>query len=532
MPSTPGATNRGMQSIENFSGLKGAQNARRWWKRLVLALKHTEEDPTHDKCLIELFNVKLTHDAARWADDTPEVISIIETEDPQKADVEELKKLFLARFRQIVPTKDKVDRDLEELGEGGGELLDDYYIRARRVLVHVCEDAAVDGSLRVITRAEKQWIKSVVGKFTMGMYHRDIGFQVDKGDPASLEAAYRFAKDRIRTEKKNDETRLKWEQSGYRRIEMGSHLEKVVGFPLTSPPPSMTLGLSDVEMASSLVARPQPSSEGSSSAEISPMNTVPGRPLEGSKTRPPLPPPRSSYHRPGSTNHFRGLRQRDANDQRSKIGSNPRDVLTPPQPPRGPPQVDLAQSTNLYVNDPATYKHDLANPICVNCGQTGHFSSGCRNRALATWEQEHLRSIVFPNHYHFSRSARFNRGGLELTEPETIKDDETQYRLTSDMQPSVPMGGEEVISSRLSKLSVNETTNTKNSRATSQVRGGGEGAGPSETSPFKTVRIQYLLSRQSSYPHPILGSAQNHRRKDRTDSTSQDKPNRKKGKGV
>lgn len=67
---------------------------------MVLALKCLEASDKHAGILIELFDVNLTHDVAQRADDTTEVMDIIEEDNPGGKDVEELVKLFLARFRK------------------------------------------------------------------------------------------------------------------------------------------------------------------------------------------------------------------------------------------------------------------------------------------------------------------------------------------------------------------------------------------------------------------------------------------------
>lgn len=123
-----------------------------------------QDDENHPHKFIRLFDMRMSGEAAMWADETPEVATIIQAKDHSEKHVDELKTLFLARFRKSVIPKVDVDKDFEFLRQQPSGTLEDYYLRARRILVHICEDSELEGVHRSgISKAESQWVKIVTG---------------------------------------------------------------------------------------------------------------------------------------------------------------------------------------------------------------------------------------------------------------------------------------------------------------------------------------------------------------------------------
>lgn len=206
-----------LQAVEDFTGVPGTQDPRRWW----MALEMTGRDPLlsppddHPARILKLFDMKMSGDAAVWADDTPEVAKIVQSSSGTVDDVKSLKQMFLNRFKKTPPKSNDLNRDLEDLRQGHLETLEDYHTRARRILLQMCEDSSVNGVARTMSKAESQWVMTVVSRFTRGLQEKWVEFQVSEAEPTSLEKAFLLAKEQTRKFQRYIQKNAEWHREGY-----------------------------------------------------------------------------------------------------------------------------------------------------------------------------------------------------------------------------------------------------------------------------------------------------------------------------
>lgn len=467
-----------LQALEDFNGYPGTQDARRWWMKLENLMRSTDrpEKGLLPERLVRLFDMKMCGDAAQWADITPEVSEILLKERPVQGDVGDLKKLFISRFRTVTPTIRNVNKDLQDLQQGPGEALEDYYARARRILLRVCEDSVVDGVPRSTTRAEAQWVNTVVNQFIKGLSERWVEYHVEEGEPSSLDRAYMLAIDNTRKLKKFMAKTTEWEKAGY-----------------TPPPYGLTSGLPGGFMPLPIQAVPSPGAargyasdpQDKGNTRPNPQAAGPGPPLKG-YTSDPSP--------------------RDIQQQRA--GPAPAPVPFGQQWPRNPPpphpprlgRGDLKTSSNPFVNGSQVYRPDHRNPLCVACGALGHVSKWCRASPLLSWEREQLRALVFPDTYQNSRLARLHKAGIESNEREIQEEDWKLYHQAGYVTAAVAPGSSpEEVGSRLSQLDLGDESDHLISS-----RGAHGDPGPSAPTKYKTVRIQDILDKAP--PPPVAGT--------------------------
>lgn len=492
-----------------------------------------QDDENHLHKFIRLFNMRMSGEAAMWADETPEVATIIQAKDHSEKHVDELKTLFPARFRKSVILKVDVNKDFEFLRQQPSETLEDYYLRARRILVHICEDSELEGLPRSgISKAESQWGKIVTGKFTKGMINKWIGFQVEESEPKSLEGAYLAAKDHERKQQRYQEMMIEWEKEGFTAPQYG-------------PPPALPVVPSVDQGTQGGPQRYQ------HTPNAQPVLTYALLQSRGFVQDPPSGPKgyQGNNYIPGY-NRGRGY----GNNQYTHAGGHyyqviggnvsqgtqgalkqsnlPRNVPPQnpiPQPPpvvvgpssNGPKPIqtnpqptstnghhqiqDLKKSSNGYINGSLTFFPSLTNPLCVNCGVLGHYLKACTGSTLTAWEKEYLRSVVFPKTYVTLKTAQLFKGGLDIPEQDAKDEDTRSYQLAG-----YPVS----VESRISKLGIADSQgNFVTSRSTTYNAGEDKGEA---SRPYRTVRIEDIL---------------NHKRKDRTDSSGNEKPLLKKDKG-
>lgn len=165
--------------------------------------------------ILKLFDMKMAGEAAVWADDTPEVAAIVQSSAGTPKEVKALKQMFVNRFKRTVPGSDDLGRGLGGLCQGPAETLEDYHTRARRILVQICEDAVANGAARTMSRAESQWVMTVVSRFTRGLQEKWVEFQVREAEPASLEKAFTLAKEQSRKFQRYIQKNAEWRREGY-----------------------------------------------------------------------------------------------------------------------------------------------------------------------------------------------------------------------------------------------------------------------------------------------------------------------------
>ncbi|KAL7267384.1 hypothetical protein RUND412_010034, partial [Rhizina undulata] len=86
-----------------------------------------------------------------------------------------------------------IDQELAELYQGEGEELDSYYVRARRMLVGICNDLVMNRVVQKMTKAKTQWVKMVMNKFVEGLLNKWVEYYVSNTKQMSLEGIFKAA---------------------------------------------------------------------------------------------------------------------------------------------------------------------------------------------------------------------------------------------------------------------------------------------------------------------------------------------------
>lgn len=516
-----------LQAVEDFTGTPGTQDPRRWWMALEMAgrLSTVGKAEDYPARVLKLFDMKMSGEAAVWADDTPEVADLVQTSSGTMEHVKSLKLLFLARFKKTTPRSNDLNRDLEDLQQGVSESLEEYHTRARRILVQICEDSTVNGVERTMSKAESQWVMTVVSRFTRGLSERWVEFQVSEAEPSSLEKAYSIAKEQTRKFQRYVQKSAEWRREGYDLPVFGNPF----GGPVVGPQfqPLARNYHSDPQGARPPTSLPR---------QPHPLNGPPG--MGGYRSDPTPAQAAQQYAKPpgpGSSSWGQDGGGAAGRQESGPLGPTiPLQSSTPVVPPRNPssgprPNSGYPRSLNSYVNGATAYRADHRNPLCVSCGVTGHLPKNCRNPPLTAWEREKLRAIVFPeNLYQNSRSARLFRAGLEISDREAQEEDDRLYTqlgyTSSEGEVSQEM---EAVGSRLSQLELSDAGSEERTRevepqsmASRAARQDGAGEVPA-IKPYRTVSIDDLLQGSK-------GARSSNKRQDRSGSSGIDRPMSKK----
>lgn len=490
--------------IPEFSGRKGERDAGRWWRNLEAAVRGTDAAiPLNYRTLVQIFDMKLTGEASVWADQTPEVFSVVDAAAPTEQQVNLLREVFVEKFGTVRPEPLKATDELRTLCQGPGEKAITYYRRANRLLCRMIpgKNFELEATMALLTEPEKIIMSQVVDKFCDGLYNQWMHFQVWKEKPGSLHQAYKLAE---KQEEYQTFIQTRYDTSRDPALAFDPTFSPQAFYPVA---PSIAYGYSN---GVGSIGGVSPQSPNPSQVPIQiPLLHIPQQPQQPLATSPPLqqhqppqvavqpqqqqqplqqqslqqpqqysssqqqPPhqqyqPRGSGYNNGGSNGDagRGGPYRGGYSNNGRGGNHNSSYNNNTSQDKAKEGARPQVSTNQYVNGSLKYVASKDGPLCVECGVLGHLPANCRNGKLENWEREALRNVVFERAYVNTKTSRLFNAGLPMSDGDYSSEITQLYdsRFTSDGKYRVKEEeeGSVRIGSRAAKLIIGDTRNKRN----------------------------------------------------------------------
>ena len=388
----PMATQMLRNPVEPFSG-KSTQNAARWLRKFQKERGYNPDGtPLSPAEWLEEFDILMSDVAATWCDKTPKVKKLF-TDDglasATQAQVDELKRLFLARFKP--EDEDEPSNpipDIQMLKQEKEESLEKYYHRALDLLV------AAGGSDRSegveLEMSAISLLDLTIDRFVAGLEDPTLRLRmlrhVGESTTRSLRSAYLQAGKEIKYLKAEKEQLSEMKKDAelaiLRRLKDGFLSANTSNPYIPQNVQQLLHQLRDV-------TKDEPTQ-----FEKYQVPTITEAPYQSREAL------------PGS----RPLREigvpNTINDQERVTEVTERTIVKPRTTTNVPRRYqqnaanvdfDPAKSLNPYVNGSKKFRYTPGNPLCFRCGTPGHRSDACTGVQLSPPEQEVCRSIVFPN---------------------------------------------------------------------------------------------------------------------------------------
>lgn len=162
----------------DFSGMEGQISAARWLKRLEWELEPSRlSGDDFAKFFLKSVDLLLTEDAAKWADTSEEVSSLLSMAKPSSHDMTRFKDLFQARFPgklfEPASTSFNFDTALHRLRQRMDEPLKDYYQRTMAMMHRVGASDRISGG-RSLTILESAILDLIIKAFVHGLSDTDV----------------------------------------------------------------------------------------------------------------------------------------------------------------------------------------------------------------------------------------------------------------------------------------------------------------------------------------------------------------------
>ena len=383
----------------------GDESAARW----IASLSMTLVENANTKDWIKFVNALLIEEPAKWADNQPEMVAILQKMDPTEEDKERYASLLREGFPGEVKTEltqEEHENLVSSLRQSNGETLKEYYDRAKRLLVELSVKDNNGANASPSFSTERMVLSQVIKQFVQGLWDEKLSRKVvlkysSVTDPATrslkgtYDAAERLANNMVAKELQLQRDIEKAKQEKDAAV-AGAVYEIMAGGP------NRNKGLRSLQAATNMTAE---NLTAAFASYVRPprqqLNRVPSSERIQDVTNEAQPPPATNIQ------HHSGYAPQDARAQQQAMNT-----LATHGAPSAPQQrtnnywqrkgnedreFDAHSHPNPIINGSLVYNQLAHGVCCYRCGELGHTQFYCdapREKQLTPPAKKYIMALT------------------------------------------------------------------------------------------------------------------------------------------